>query len=450
MIEKLGLRMEDRPRIYASVFEGAELGSLNYWLEIVFSCGIATLGLVQSSPAVVIGAMLISPLMGPIVAAGLALAAADLYLGIKALVQLAASIVLSVLFSATLVWLLPFHTPTSEILARTQPNLLDLGVAIFSGLAGSLLVARGAAGAAASALPGVAIAVALMPPLCTVGFGFGAGFLRSVISGAAILFLTNLAAIIASSFVVFLVLRMQAPEVRQSISSSILESGRDEWLFQRLRPTALGSAFGRIGQLRFRAAMLVVVLGLVAVPLYRGFEQVRQEAVTRTAVTRVLRTLVRPGALVSREIELLPDHTTVRVLTTAAVDAAAVTLAEKEIARVTGKDARLRVQRIAAEEDLAVLRDRLAAPVAVPAPAPPSLDQVRAEWASKVESLMRELWPKDAALSKVELSLASDGVVVRARYKGAVPLRRETAEVIRNVLRQRLSEPALEVELVRE
>src|SRR6516164_2027383 len=130
-----------RPRVYARIFASADLTYPPYWLEIFFAAGIATLGLVLNSPAVIIGAMLISPLMGPIMAAGLALAAGDLYLGIRAGLNLLLSVVAAVAFSSLMVWLLPFNSPTSEILARTNPNLLDLGVALFSGLAGSVAVA---------------------------------------------------------------------------------------------------------------------------------------------------------------------------------------------------------------------------------------------------------------------------------------------------------------------
>ena len=121
----------------------AQIDSLKYWLEIFFSAGIATFGLVQSSPAVIIGGMLISPLMGPITATGLALAIGDLYLGMKALLNLLASVAVSIAFSGFLVWLLPFHSATSDIIARTNPNLLDLGIALLSGLAGSVVVCRG-------------------------------------------------------------------------------------------------------------------------------------------------------------------------------------------------------------------------------------------------------------------------------------------------------------------
>ena len=135
------LRIDERtkPKMYGQVFESARISSLNYWLEIVFSAAIATFGLVLNSPAVIIGAMLISPLMGPIMATGLALAIGDLYLAIKAVANVVMSVAAAIGFAAFIVWSLPFHSATSEIIARSNPNLLDLGIAIFAGLAGSLV-----------------------------------------------------------------------------------------------------------------------------------------------------------------------------------------------------------------------------------------------------------------------------------------------------------------------
>lgn len=92
-----------KPKVYKEVASSAELRSLSYWLEIIFSAGIATFGLVLNSPAVIIGAMLISPLMSPIMATGLALAVGDLYLTIRALLNLVLSIAAAVGFSAVLV-----------------------------------------------------------------------------------------------------------------------------------------------------------------------------------------------------------------------------------------------------------------------------------------------------------------------------------------------------------
>ena len=225
----LRIPADAKPKVYRQVFEATEIGSLSYWLEIFFSAGIATFGLVESSPAVIIGAMLISPLMGPIMATGLSLAIGDLYLGIKAVLNLVFSITVSIAFSAFLVWLLPFHSATSEILARTNPNLLDLGIALLSGLAGSVVVSRGS-GDGVTALPGVAIAVALMPPLCTMGFGFGAGMNLEIVGGAGLLFLTNLVAIVASAFFVFLQVGMSTAEVRQAVAAA----GGDDLLVRTL------------------------------------------------------------------------------------------------------------------------------------------------------------------------------------------------------------------------
>src|SRR5690606_6866991 len=115
-------------------------------LELFISAGIATFGLVLNSPAVIIGAMLISPLMGPLMGTGLALAVGDVYLGAKAVLNLVVSTAAAIGLSAAVAWTLPFHTITPEILARTNPNLLDLGVALLSGLAGSVVVCRGGGG----------------------------------------------------------------------------------------------------------------------------------------------------------------------------------------------------------------------------------------------------------------------------------------------------------------
>jgi uncharacterized hydrophobic protein (TIGR00271 family) len=156
----------------------------------VMSAGIAILGLLLSSPAVVIGAMLISPLMGPIVGVGFALALFDFVALRRSVVALLTGIVVAVGFTAIVVALSPIQTVTSEIAARTRPNLFDLAVAILSGLAATYAMVRGRHGA----IVGVAIAVAVMPPLAVVGFGLATGNL-SILAGAAFLFFTNLMAI---------------------------------------------------------------------------------------------------------------------------------------------------------------------------------------------------------------------------------------------------------------
>lgn len=169
-----------------------EEGELNqgFVLMSALSAGIATFGLLQSSTAVVIGAMLISPLMGPIAALGFGFASLD---GRR--IRDAARVVLigaaiGVLTGVLLTWLSPIRNATPEILARTQPTLLDFAVALLSGLAGGYATVTGKGGTAI----GVAIATALMPPLATLGYGLGV-LQANFALGALLLFLTNLSAI---------------------------------------------------------------------------------------------------------------------------------------------------------------------------------------------------------------------------------------------------------------
>ena len=161
--------------------------SARYLFMCAMSGGIAILGLLLSSPAVVIGAMLLSPLMDPIIGLGFALAVGDYrWLRLSARSLLWGSLI-AVVLCAFIVWLSPLQSITPEIASRTRPNLFDLMVALFSALAGAYAMIRGREGT----IVGVAIATALMPPLAVVGFGI-ATFSWPVFSGAFVLFVTNL------------------------------------------------------------------------------------------------------------------------------------------------------------------------------------------------------------------------------------------------------------------
>jgi uncharacterized hydrophobic protein (TIGR00271 family) len=161
--------------------------SSHYLFMTLMSAGIAVLGLLLSSPAVVIGAMLISPLMGPIMGIGFAIATFDSAELRRTALTLAFGILLAVGFCALIVLLSPLKSVTSEIAARTRPNLFDFLIALFSGLAGSYAMIRGRHGT----IVGVAIATAIMPPLAVVGFGV-ATLNSTVLMGSALLFFTNL------------------------------------------------------------------------------------------------------------------------------------------------------------------------------------------------------------------------------------------------------------------
>ncbi|QKG70719.1 DUF389 domain-containing protein [Erythrobacter mangrovi] len=178
---------------HARTIENVRVESLltsRYIFMTLMSAGIAILGLLLSSPAVVIGAMLLSPLMNPIIGTGFALATGDTHWLRRCGKALAVGSALAVLFCALIVVSSPLQTVTAEIAARTRPNLFDLLVALFSALAGSYALIRGREGT----IVGVAIATALMPPLAVVGFGLATAN-WTVFGGALGLFITNLVTI---------------------------------------------------------------------------------------------------------------------------------------------------------------------------------------------------------------------------------------------------------------
>ncbi|HEX6334911.1 MAG TPA: DUF389 domain-containing protein [Flavisolibacter sp.] len=157
----------DPLRAIESITEGVSIRGYNMWL-LFCSAVLASIGLDTGSSAVIIGAMLISPLMSPILGVGLSLGTHDRNLLLRSLKNLVAAIALSLIASYLYFSVSPFAYPNAELQARTYPTLLDILVALFGGIAGIVSVSRSGT---SIALPGVAIATALMPPLCTAGYG---------------------------------------------------------------------------------------------------------------------------------------------------------------------------------------------------------------------------------------------------------------------------------------
>jgi uncharacterized hydrophobic protein (TIGR00271 family) len=427
-----------KPKVYWRVFETTEINSLTYWLEIFFSAGIGTLGLVENSPAVIIGAMLISPLMGPIMAAGLALAVGDQYMGIKAVLNLVASVAVSIAFSGSLVWLLPFHSATAEILARTNPNLLDLGIALFCGLAGSVVVCRGEA-SGITALPGVAIAVALMPPLCTMGFGLGSGMNLEITGGAGLLFLTNLVAIVASAFLVFLLVGMNTPEVQQAM----LAAHGNERLARILSHGPLARTLATGGQLRWRILMLLILLTSIAVPLRRALLQVANEALTRGTVQDELKHLAPSDTLVSQQVTVAKDEIAIHLISTRRIADSKLAEVRQDLMRRTGRNVQLSVDAVASTSELADLMQRLARPAPV-LPKERSVAEMEKELLASVQPAIQEIWPSsDAPIQDFDVLLGATGIVIEVRYQAAQDLGDVATDMILRGLRTKLAMPAL-------
>ena len=158
---------EGKQKTLDNVKDNISFTGSNLW---ILACAImvASVGLNVNSTAVVIGAMLISPLMGPIVGAGFALGIYDFTLLRRSLINLLIATIVSLLIATLYFYLSPFKEVQSELLARTSPNIYDILIAFFGGLAGVIAITRVEKG---NPIPGVAIATALMPPLCTAGYG---------------------------------------------------------------------------------------------------------------------------------------------------------------------------------------------------------------------------------------------------------------------------------------
>lgn len=203
---------ERRADIQVNLRDASE-PDFDYFVMVSLSCAIATFGLLTDSAATIIGAMLVAPLMSPIIGLGLASIRGDTILLRNATLALFRGALLSIALSAAITWandLLPFITLQelpAEVVARIRPSPIDLGIALAGGLAAAFALAQPQLSAA---LPGVAIATALMPPLSVVGIGIALGNWE-VAAGSFLLFITNAVTIAAAAIFVFFALGFNPP-----------------------------------------------------------------------------------------------------------------------------------------------------------------------------------------------------------------------------------------------
>ena len=199
--------MEDEKEIVAQLTSGVSFRGANLWV-LIFAIFIASLGLNVNSTAVIIGAMLISPLMGPIIGMGLAIGINDFQLLRRAAKNFAIATVISILTATVYFLITPLGEAQSELLARTSPTIYDVLIATFGGAAGILALCTKGKG---NVIPGVAIATALMPPLCTAGFGLASGHLLYFL-GAFYLFFINTVFISLSTYLGVRLMRFHRKE----------------------------------------------------------------------------------------------------------------------------------------------------------------------------------------------------------------------------------------------
>lgn len=223
---------EDKQKVLETVTANVSFKGSNLW---ILACAIliASVGLNVNSAAVIIGAMLISPLMGPIVGAGFALGTYNSQLLKKSLKNLFIATLVSLFVSAFYFYLSPFKDVQSELLARTSPTIYDVLIAFFGGLVGVVAITRVEKG---NPIPGVAIATALMPPLCTAGYGL-ATFNMSFFFGAFYLYTINCFFICISTFLVIKYLSYPASEAINPQNEKRIRFGITALIFIMIIPS---------------------------------------------------------------------------------------------------------------------------------------------------------------------------------------------------------------------
>lgn len=390
----LGLSDEQRRAVVDEAQKGVRrrTAATAYWLQLFLAMGIATLGLVLDSTGVVIGAMLVAPLMGPIVQLALGLVVSSPRLVLYSLSRVGSSIVFVVLSAALITGLLPFHEVTKEILARTSPTALDLGVAAFCALAGGFATVRSGADTAVTAA-GTSIGISLVPPLCVVGFGVGVQRYE-LARGAALLFVANLSAILFFCALFFVVLGFARVNTVGDDDHSLLASAR--------------RGVGRL-------LLPLVLIAVVFVPLRSALRDVTAEVSHRRAVQRVIDALVQPADVVRAQLDISPAHIQVKLVIVDHDDRSDRVRIElqRQVQQQTG--VRPTVEVVAVPDALA-LRALATRDLAPPEPRRP-LSAARAQLAQELE----RQWPTQQAGAIVRWTAedsSRDGLVIRVVHEG--------------------------------
>lgn len=312
---------EQRGSIYQSILDSSHM-DLEYVALLALAGLIALFGLLENSAAVIIGAMLISPLMNPILSAALALLLGDGNLGKRSAAVLASSIAGVVGITWLVASLTPLKQATPEILARTSPNLLDLFIAFLSGLAGTLALRGGSL--ALTILPGVAIAVAVVPPLSVVGYGLSTRQ-GGIAGGAFLLFVTNLVSIIISAAFVFRVMG-----------------------FQPRRETEAGR-----WKLKYRVTISAGVLLLLSIPLFLTLRRAAIQVAIRSALQAEMASAFRANKARVSDLSFSQEKDGLRIQTTlqtaSYVDSKTIEAEEAKLRSEYGSGTRLQVEQILVE-----------------------------------------------------------------------------------------------------
>jgi uncharacterized hydrophobic protein (TIGR00271 family) len=422
--EQFHLPLVERQELYGLVLASSHMNPA-YLTMLALAGLIALLGLLQNSVAVIIGAMLISPLMNPILSAGLALLLGDGKLGRKSAIVLGLSVGGVILITSLVAWLSPLKQVTPEILARTNPNLLDLFIAVLSGLAGTLALRTGAV--AMTIIPGVAIAVAVIPPLAVVGYGLS-NHHGTMAGGAFLLFLTNLVSIMISAAVVFLLMGFRPHEEAEK---------------------------GHL-KLKYRMALSALVLVVLAIPLVQTLHTAVSQVRLRAEVAGLLdnsfktETSAISDVSFSQGAQGLQVRATVR--TTRYYETSEINTAEESLRKRFGPSARLTIDQILvtqgglSREQAARIKDFISGRVVqpevkeVPFDFKKTQDELLAHLQKQVDDVLAGTSMRRAGPPRAEVG-ASPPVVCKLQLLAPEPLEDQTVRLLASQLSAKISFP---------
>lgn len=407
----LGVDEERRTDTVIAMLENNVRRAPGYWIQLFLSMGIATLGLVLGSTAVVIGAMLVSPLMGPILELGMGFAVGSALLVLRAALRLVLSVAGVIGGAAFLTVLLPYHEVTAEIAARTAPTALDLLVAVFCALAAAYTTVRQGSDTTAAAA-GTAIGISLVPPLCTAGFGVGT-LSSGIAGGATLLFVANFSAILVFAVATFLVLGYNMVDARAlEARFGVGRRSRTDRMASRAH-SLLGAMFGSRYGLVLRLLVPLLFLAMVYVPLGRALDEVAWEVRTRESIRRILKD--EAGNAVQTAVSVERQGVSVQLMTlgTSETAAALQRRLESRIAAASGATPDVSVTAVPDMAALNAAAVSRAPPAAVPVP----IRQTR----DRLQQALAQEWPALVAgpLVSWEIVTASSGpTTVTLRHAG--------------------------------
>ncbi len=400
MLRAMGRLPDDRSKLVNTMLRPRDGDSLGYWLQLGIATMLATLGLALNSTAVVIGAMLIAPLMRPLVELAMGLATGSPPLVLRASVRTVASIALVTMLAIAIAWLLPYHSITAELEARTAPTLLDLVVAGGCAVAAAYATVRADADIATTAA-GTSVGISLVPPLCATGYALAVGN-GTAARGAALLFTANLSGILLVATLLFVMSGFAQVGVAE------LELALDVTDAPRSTTNRVGRAFSRstarLGPFA-RGVPPLLLVAAVYLPLRGALGEIKQRTLISQAVSDVF-------SHQANVVQYTLDQSATGVVVRAIVVGDTHTATELDrvvrdkLGELDVRSPRISVWSVPDSASLSALAHRVdeIPPPALPEPAPATIHRVTGDLAAAI----RAAWPKAGTGEVVAISLDLD------------------------------------------